>query len=339
MLGLLLAGACARRPVLEPLLEPLVSGVTVRLQAVSAPGQRVIWASGLGATFVRSVDGGQTWSSGVVADDTRLELRDLHAFDALNAVLLASGPGERSRIYATSDGGRTFALRHQATDPATFLDCLAFFDEQRGFVFGDSKDGAFEVLRTADGGRTWQPVEDLPPAAPAEGGFAASGGCAAALWDGRGYLVTGNAAPHARVLATTDFGMRFTAAPLPIAAGEGAGASALAASPNRADPLVAVGGNVTGDQRAPCRVARAERAGAAFSPAAEPPQSGALYGAAISLDGRLLVVVGPGGASRSRDGGASFVLLSADPYWSVAFASRRVAYLAGPEGRLARLRW
>jgi photosystem II stability/assembly factor-like uncharacterized protein len=49
-----------------PTVTPQVSGTTNRLQAVSAVNDRIVWASGLGGTFVRTTDGGRTWQEGVV---------------------------------------------------------------------------------------------------------------------------------------------------------------------------------------------------------------------------------------------------------------------------------
>src|SRR4051794_22503429 len=45
---------------------PQSSGVTVRLRGVSAVDDRVAWASGDKGTFLRTIDGGKTWTSGVV---------------------------------------------------------------------------------------------------------------------------------------------------------------------------------------------------------------------------------------------------------------------------------
>ena len=49
-----------------PTLTPQQSGTTNRLQAVSPVNSRVVWASGVGATYVLTTDGGTTWTAGVV---------------------------------------------------------------------------------------------------------------------------------------------------------------------------------------------------------------------------------------------------------------------------------
>src|ERR1044072_6299933 len=82
------------------------SGTNVRLRGVSAVNGKVAWASGANGTYARTADGGQTWQAGQVSGAAELDFRDVDAFDAETAYLLAIGEGERSRIYKTTDGGR-----------------------------------------------------------------------------------------------------------------------------------------------------------------------------------------------------------------------------------------
>lgn len=84
------------------------SGTTVRLRGVSAVNRQVAWASGANGTYARTTDGGRSWQTGQVHGAADLDFRDVDAFDADTAYLLAIGPGERSRIYKTTDGGRTW---------------------------------------------------------------------------------------------------------------------------------------------------------------------------------------------------------------------------------------
>src|SRR5919205_3314325 len=123
------------------------SGTSVRLRGVSAANGRVAWASGAGGTFARTTDGGQTWQAGQVPGAAELDFRDVDAFDADTAYLLAIGPGESSRIYKTNDGGRTWTLQFQNRRPAAFFDCMAFWDARRGLAVSDPVDGRFLVVR------------------------------------------------------------------------------------------------------------------------------------------------------------------------------------------------
>jgi len=65
-----------------PTLTPQTSGTTNRLQAVSPVNQNVVWASGVGGTFVLTTDGGETWRAGQVPGAETLEFRDVEGVSA-----------------------------------------------------------------------------------------------------------------------------------------------------------------------------------------------------------------------------------------------------------------
>src|SRR5215207_10339266 len=188
------------------------SGTTVRLRGVSAVSARVAWASGANGTYARTSDGGRTWAAGVVPGAEELDFRDVHAFDAETAYLLAIGEGERSRIYKTNDGGRNWTLQFQNRRAGAFYDCIAFWDARRGLAMSDPVDGRFLVLRTEDGGRNWKEIgaSGMPPALAGEGGFAASGTCVAVAGKTDAWFGTGG--PEGpRVFRSADGGRKWAA--------------------------------------------------------------------------------------------------------------------------------
>jgi photosystem II stability/assembly factor-like uncharacterized protein len=225
------------------------SGTGVRLRGVSAVNARVAWASGAGGTYARTLDGGRTWQAGQVPGAAELDFRDVDAFDADTAYLLAIGPGERSRIYKTTDGGRTWALQFQNRRPAAFYDCMAFWDRRRGIAMSDPVGGRFLVVRTEDGGRTWKEIDasGVPPALEGEGGFAASGTCVTVIKGGT-YAWFGTGGPKGpRIFRSRDSGRTWQAVPAPMASGKSAGVFSLAF---HGSVGVAVGGDYTKEQEA-----------------------------------------------------------------------------------------
>src|ERR1051325_4361688 len=225
------------------------SGTSVRLRGVSAVNGKVAWASGAGGTYARTTDGGQTWQAGQVPGAAELDFRDVDAFDADTAYLLAIGPGVNSRIYKTTDGGRNWTLQFQNRRAAAFYDCMAFWDGKRGLAVSDPVEGRFLVVRTEDGGRTWKETDaaGMPPALEGEGGFAASGTCVTVIRGGT-YAWFGTGGPHgARVFRSGDSGRAWTAAPAPLASGKSAGVFSLAFHGSAG---VAVGGDYTKEREA-----------------------------------------------------------------------------------------
>src|SRR5690348_15485476 len=81
------------------------SGTTAALRGISLVNRNVAWASGTEGTWLRTSDGGGHWQSAHVPGARALDFRGLHAFDARIAVLMSSGPGDKSAVYKTVDGG------------------------------------------------------------------------------------------------------------------------------------------------------------------------------------------------------------------------------------------
>lgn len=194
----LLASLAAQEPRVQ------ISHTNESLRGVSAVLRKIAWASGTHGTYLRTLDGGNTWTPGQVPGAESLDFRGVVAFSAAQAFLMSSGPGEQSRIYHTSDGGQHWDLQLTNINPKGFFDSIAFWDSKHGIVVGDpvpDETGKlkFEVLLTEDG-KTWKPVlpSRLPEAKAGEGSFAASNSCIAILPNARWNMTPGT------VLAASD---------------------------------------------------------------------------------------------------------------------------------------
>jgi photosystem II stability/assembly factor-like uncharacterized protein len=342
-LGMVACGPAAPRPetgpAARPVLETQTSGTPALLQAVSAPTARVVWVSGHAAAVLRSTDGGMSWERLTVpgAAEDSLQFRDVQAFDAKTAYVLAAGPGARSRIYKTVDGGLTWQPQFTNTDSSAFYDCFAFWDPRHGIAFSDAVAGRMMVRTTEDGGATWPliPAAGLPAAQAGEGAFAASGTCVVALAPRHAWIGTG-AADTARVLHTADGGRNWSVAVVPV---PGDASSGLAAVAFR-DPLhgTALGGNVADAKSRTDNVAITEDGGLTWRLGGSPTFAGAVYGAVV-VPGRTgwLVAVGPRGLDYSRDDGRTWTSLDTLGYWSVGFGGRDVGWAVGPAGRITRI--
>lgn len=164
-----------------------ISNTQESLRGVSAVLHQVAWASGTHGTYLRTTDGGSTWTPAHVPDADKLDFRGVVAFSANQAFLMSAGPGDQSRIYHTFDGGAHWQLQFTNTNPKGFFDSIAFWDAQHGVVLGDpiaDETGKlkFEVLLTDDG-QNWHAVDPakLPATLEGEGAFAASNTCIAIL--------------------------------------------------------------------------------------------------------------------------------------------------------------
>jgi photosystem II stability/assembly factor-like uncharacterized protein len=313
------------------------SGTRVRLRGVSAVSREVAWASGDRGTYARTTDGGRTWRAGVVPGAEELDFRDVDAFDAETAYLLAIGPGDKSRIYKTTDGGRTWAMQFRSARPNAFFDAMAFWDRDHGIAMSDPVDGKFLIIRTADGGRSWTEVSPagMPPALEGEGGFAASGTCIA-VW-GRSHVWFGTGGPGgARVFRSSDGGRTWEASTTPLVAGASAGVFSVAFTDARRG--VVVGGDYAKEQEAGANVAVTNDGGKTWELAAGRRPNGYRSCVAVVRRGRThaLVAVGPNGADYSHDGGRTWVAHGAEGFHSASFARDATGWAVGEGGRIAR---
>ncbi len=179
-------------------LRVQVSHTTEGLRGVSAVSREVAWASGTHGTYLRTIDGGVTWTSAQVPDAAALDFRAVVAFSADEAFLMSAGTGEQSRIYHTSDGGKNWQLQFTNSNPKGFFDSMVFWDAKHGAVLGDpvvDESGTlkFEMLMTEDG-QNWRavPPARLPAAMEGEGAFAASNTSIAILSGGWGQNIVQN---------------------------------------------------------------------------------------------------------------------------------------------------
>lgn len=223
LLGVLLTAAAVSQT--GPRVQ--LSNTKEDLRGVSAVSRQVAWASGTHGTYLRTTDGGRTWTAAQVPDAATLDFRGVVAFSTEEAFLMSAGPGEQSRIYHTSDGGKSWQLEYTEKNPKGFLDSIAFWDDKHGVAVGDpvadeSGKLKFEVLMTDDG-QNWSaiPGSRLPEAMEGEGAFAASNTCVAVIpsaSDSNIWFATGGKA--ARVFHSGDRGKSWEAVETPIIRGK-----------------------------------------------------------------------------------------------------------------------
>lgn len=312
------------------------SGVTARLRGVSAVNERVAWASGSGATVLRTSDGGATWRKLNVTSEA-LDFRDIDAIDPQTAYVLSIGNGPASRIYKTTDAGATWTLQFKNENPKAFLDAMSFWDANNGIVFGDSIDGQFYILLTDNGGRTWSPVPTtvLPPALENEGAFAASGTNIAVFGKTHAWIGTG-AGAKARVLRTTDRGRSWQVADTPLAAGQSAGIFSIAF--RDAKHGVVAGGDYRKESEAVDNLAVTNDGGATWK--LVKGLSG--YRSVVTyVPGKkipALVALGPSGGDYSLDDGQKWSPIEGPGFDTFSFIPRKATgWGAGANGALGKL--
>jgi photosystem II stability/assembly factor-like uncharacterized protein len=311
------------------------SGVTARLRGVSAVSERVAWASGSGATVLRTADGGATWQKLDVTAD-RVDFRDIDAIDENTAYVLSIGNGPASRIYKTTDAGATWTKQFANEDPKVFLDAMSFWDADHGMVIGDSIDGQFCIMTTETSGRAWTrvPAAALPPALPNEGAFAASGTNIAVLGRTEAWIGTG-ASSKARVLHTRDRGKTWSVAVTPIAAGPSSGIYSVAFRDSKRG--VVVGGDYAKEKDAIDNVAVTSDGGATWTLVRGLTGFRSVVGYVAGTATPTLLSVGPSGSDISVDDGRTWGPIEGPGFDTFSFVrGKRIGWGSGARGILGR---
>jgi photosystem II stability/assembly factor-like uncharacterized protein len=309
----------------------------VRFRGLSAVSRNTAWLAGTKGTVLRTTDGGASWRNVSPPGAGELQFRDVEAFDARRAVVLAIGEGEASRVYRTDDGGATWTESFRNTDAQAFYDCMTFFDRRHGLAMSDPVDGRFRILSTSDGGRSWKvlPDDGMPPALEGEAGFAASGQCLVNSGPRDVWLATGGAA-RARVLHSADRGLTWTATDTPVPAGDPARGVFALAFRDRTQGL-AVGGDYRADQPSPRAGARTSEGGRTWQSAATPPPA---YRSGVSWlphSRTAALAVGPTGTDLTTDAGRTWRTVDPGSYDTVDCTADLGCWAAGEQGRVARL--
>ena len=295
----------------------------VRLRGLSAVSDQLAWASGVKGTVIRTSDGGNTWTKVSVPGADALDFRDIQAFSADEAVVLAAGPGESSKLYRTVDGGVTWTLALQNLAADGFYDCMVF-EGDRGWMMGDPIEGRYQIFESRDRGAHWAQSTNGTPAAIDEAAFAASGTCIARNRNAT-FVATGGAQANLHMKADGmgvwqkfDSGM-----------GRGVSSAGVFSTAPMGEGMILVGGDYKLETQ-PGNAAIYSNGKLKGIPA--PP--GYRSGVACFASGQTCVAVGPSGADVWD--GKRWRNVSIESWDTVVIAGDS-AWMSGVKGRVARI--
>jgi photosystem II stability/assembly factor-like uncharacterized protein len=183
---------------------------------VSAVDENTAWAAGIALwysfpsqSFVKTTDGGETWTAGTIPGVPNYSFCSIYALDGIVAwvTMFDHTNATIGGVFKTTDGGATWVQQTTAfPGSGNYITFVYFFDAANGVCVGNERDDYFEIYTTSDGGDNWTrlPSGNIPNPHSGEHGlvsnFAASGDNT--LWFGTN---------KGRVFRTTDRGMTWDA--------------------------------------------------------------------------------------------------------------------------------
>ena len=354
---------CAGQPNIPWQMQD--SGSTASLRGIHSVNGSIAWASGTGGTVLKTTDGGAHWQKCAIpdeaADGASLDLRGVEAWSANSAIVMASGPGDKSRLYKTSDGCKTWELLFVNPDaPGGFFDSF-WLNGNHGMLLGDPVAGKFAVFLTSNGGRKWKRDSHggLSIEKNALAAFAASN---SSIAKGNGLFARGFAAggkdgsvffsrpiyPREELHGVLDHLGRkeppWKTSPIALASGtENSGVFSIAyrypvttgicrdCGFGENSRFMAVGGDFKKPDESKGTAAWSADGGEHWTLAANPPHG---YRSSVQWSEALKVWItaGPNGSDISRDDGKTWQPLD-DGNWNAL----SLPYVVGPNGRIARI--
>jgi photosystem II stability/assembly factor-like uncharacterized protein len=319
-----------------PDVQVLTSGTNTSLRGLSVVNENIIWVSGSHGTIGKSMNAGKNWNWMTVKGFENKEFRDIEAFDANTAIIMAVDAP--AYILKTTDGGDTWKVVYENKTKGMFLDAMDFADRSKGIVVGDPIDGKIFIARTFDNGDTWEEiVEDKRHDADSgEAFFAASGTNIRLYRDSSYYIVSGGL--RSRLITN------FDTLSLPIIQGkESTGVNSIdifddGNNKKAGKKMIIVGGDYSDASFTEKNCFYTTNGGKTWKAPKIPPHG---YRSCVEyLSQKDILCCGLNGIDYSDDGGKNWKWISKEGFHVCRIARIGTAiFLAGENGKVARINW
>lgn len=311
-------------------IQVLTEKQGISFRGLSVVNDKIIWVSGSKGTVGKSIDGGNHWEWCTVKGFEQNDFRDIEAFDASTAVIMAVA--SPAYILKTIDGGINWNTVFTDTTKDMFLDAMDFLQNGIGRVVGDPIEGKMYIATTKNFGINWERENCIDTfgktLAKGESMFASSGTNIKMLSDNKWAVVTGGM--QSGLIMNNHY------IHLPIVQGkQTTGANSLAVlKEGKNTKMIIVGGDFQNDtiKEKNCVLYDVRKNKISFP---QTPPSG--YRSCVEfITSSTLITCGTSGVDISKDGGNNWSTISKESYHVCKKAKNgSVVFLVGAKGKIA----
>ena len=320
----------------SPHVEVLTSGTKTSLRGLSVVNDNVVWVSGSKGMVGRSNNGGKNWNWFTVKGFEKTEFRDIEAFDATTAIIMAIA--EPAYLLKTTDGGETWRQVYENKTKGMFLDAMDFVGSEYGIVVGDPINNKVFIAETYDSGETWRELETTDKRSVADSGeafFASSGSNIRLMIDKSFFLVSGGI--KSRLFTKSGI------TDLPVIQGkESTGANSIdvydKGNGKGSNRMIVVGGDFNADSSTQKNCFYSNDGGRTWKAPKTPPHG---YRSCVEfLSEKDVMACGLNGVDYSSNGGKDWKWISKDSFHVCHIAKYgNTIYLAGNNGKVGKVIW
>jgi len=317
-------------PINAQTIKLLTEKPGVSIRGLSVVNDKIVWVSGSKGTVGKSIDGGNNWEWFTVKGFEQNDFRDIEAFDASIAVIMAVA--SPAYILKTIDGGNTWKTVFTDTTKDMFLDAMDFLPNGTGAVVGDPIGNKMYIATTKDLGSSWEKINSIDTLgkilAKGESMFASSGTNIKMLSSKKWAVVTGGL--HSGLIMNDRY------INLPIIQGkQTTGANSLAAlQKGKNIKLIIVGGDFQNDtlKEKNCVLYDVNKNKISFP---HTPPNG--YRSCVEfISTSTLITCGTSGVDLSTDAGNNWHTVSKESFHVCKKAKNgTTVFLAGAKGKIA----
>jgi photosystem II stability/assembly factor-like uncharacterized protein len=307
------------------LKEFKIDGSSIR--SIKAIDKNTVYFAGSNGKYGFTKDSGNSWKINTIQYKDSI-IPNFRSIARSGAYFFAFSIGNPALLYKFSED--TADVTYTEVHKKVFYDAIAFFDDDlHGIAIGDPTENCASILLTNDGGNSWNKLscKKAPVFKEGEAFFAASN-TNIAMVNNVVWIASGG--KKAKVYKSLDYGNTWQSYDTPIVQGissQGIYSIDFVDTNNG----IIIGGDYTNPLENTANKAITTDGGKTWQLVSnhKNPNYKSCVQYVPKTDGKEIFAVGKTGVSFSNDAGKNWIKVSKNPYYSIQFVNKNVAWLSG----------